>query len=170
MKALFVYFMGLLLFLSCTHPTTTSDELKLNFTKHLTKIDSSLNLDSFRLVNIDTMTEKGGTIWDDTIYNRERFRLQSQLSSAFKENKRDSSLFYQEEINYISGQIDSLTKTISKADTTKKFGFIITCFYQIHKNDISVKDSVQYVLDTQMNIRNYHFIDDKIIRSDKKIT
>jgi hypothetical protein len=170
-KTMAVVFLGTMLFLSCTHPATLSEQMKLNFSGHLKKLDSSLVLDSFRIIQIDTMVEKLGRMIDDTIYKLELHRVQSQLANAVKQQKKDSIAIYQEEINYMIPQIDSVTNSISKGDTKKIYGFMMRCAYQIRKNNLFVKDSIVYFFDNGMKIRNPGFAntDTLIARSLKKI-
>jgi hypothetical protein len=170
-KILAVVFFATTPFLSCTQSTTLSEQMKLNFATHLKNIDSSLVLDSFRILQIDTMVEKLGRIIDDTIYKLELHRVQSQLANAVSEQKKDSIPIYQDEINYMIPQIDSVTNSISKGDTKKIYGFVMRCVYQIRKNNHSVKDSIVYFFDNGMNIRNPSFAntDTFISKSLKKI-
>jgi hypothetical protein len=118
---------------------------------------------------MDTLTLKGGAIVEDTIYKRELSRVQSQLANAVAMKMKDSVMIYQYEVNYMLGQIVSLTKSIPKADTSNKFGIMIRCLYQIQKSNRTVRDSVPYVIDEKMNIRNHNFIDTMIARSYRKI-
>lgn len=168
-KILPIVFFATTLFLSCTHSTTLKEQMKLNFSSHLKNMDSSLVLDSFRIIKIDTIVDKVIRMIDDTIYKIELHRVESQLANALKMQRKDSASIYQEEINYMVPQIDSVNNAVSKGDTIKKLGFIIRCFYQISKNKSSVKDSIIYFFDNGMNIRNSSFIDTLISRSLRKM-
>jgi hypothetical protein len=76
------------LFLSCKQkPPNVSIQLKSNFLSHLEKMDSTVVLDSFRLVGIDSIDEKLERTIDDTIYTREFSRVQAQFANAIKEKK-----------------------------------------------------------------------------------
>jgi len=155
-------FFVMLIFLSCKHSTNLSDQLKANLSDHIKNIDSALTLDSFRIVRLDTLVEKLGRIIDDTIYKRELSRVQLQLANAIREQKKDSILIYQDEVDYMLPKIDSLTNSISKGDTTKKFGVLAGCSIQIRKNNTSSKGLVFYFLDTKMNVMNSEMIDSSI--------
>jgi hypothetical protein len=50
-------------------------------------MDSTVVLDSFRLVGIDSIDEKLERTIDDTIYTREFSRVQAQFANAIKEKK-----------------------------------------------------------------------------------
>jgi hypothetical protein len=165
MKNIIIIAVAAMLFLlSCTssHSKTISEQLQSNFLAHAAKIDSSLVLDSFKVARIDTLVERLGRIIDDTIYKREFYRVQTQLANAVMEQKKDSIEIYQDEINYMSPQIDSVTKSISKGDTTKIFGILASCTFRLKKNDKMYKDVVYYFLDRNMNIQNADRIDSTI--------
>ena len=168
-KTLLIAFLTTATFLYCKHSENLSEQLKSNFTTHLKKVDSSLVLDSFRIIGIDTINQRLGTIIDDTVYKRSLYRVQLQLANAVKEQKKDSIRFYQEEINYMLPQIDSLTNSIPKADTKKKFGIVIRCLYQVRKNSEYQKTFILYFLDNKMNVLNSDMIDSIIHRSYVKL-
>lgn len=105
------------------------------------------------------MDQRLGRITDTMDYKRELHRVQGELANAIVEQKKDSIIFYKDEINYILPQLDSLTNSISRADTTKKFGIIVSCLFQIRKNNEYQKKAVNYFLDNKMNIRNSDMID-----------
>jgi hypothetical protein len=169
MRQLTVIFVIINIFSYCTHRTTLSEQIKLNLSTHIKKIDTALVLDSFKIYRIDTMVERLGRIIDDTIYKRELYRVQLQLANAVKEQKQDSIAIYQEEVNYMSPQIDSITKSISKGDTTKKYGIVVECSFNLKKNNASDKGIAYYFLDNNMNIINPDIIDSFIYRTYTRI-
>ncbi|HEV3222768.1 MAG TPA: hypothetical protein VGZ90_07815 [Puia sp.] len=143
-------------------PVPIPNQLENILLSHLKKTDSTIILDSFRVLRMDKMVEKLGRIIDDTIYKRELYRVQDQLANAIKFQKHDSIEFYQGEVNYMLPQIDSLTKSIAQADTTKKFGLLVSCWFQISKNNMKNSGLIFYFLDQQMTIRNSDMIDSTI--------
>jgi hypothetical protein len=152
------------LFLSCNQkPPNVSIQLKSNFLSHLKKMDSTVVLDSFKLIGIDSIDQKLERTIDDTIYTREFSRVQAQFANAIKEKKEDSIEFYQGEIDYMTPQVDSLTKVISKADTSKKLGMVVTCRIQLSKHNRSVDWIIYYFLDKNMKIWNSEMIDSSIV-------
>lgn len=152
-----------LLFYNCqSKPAPLPIQLKNNLLYHLKKIDTTIVLDTFRVLRTDKLVEKLGRIIDDTIYNRELYRVQVQLANAIRYQKHDSIEFYQGEVNYMLPQIDSLTKSIAQADTTKKFGLLVSCWFQISKNNTKNSGLVFYFLDQEMTIRNSDMIDSTI--------
>ena len=162
-RVLFIGALTQVLFMYCTSkPASLSSQLETSLLSHIKKIDSTVILDSFSVLRTDKMVEKLGRIIDDTIYKRELSRVQSQLANAVKYQKHDSIEFYQGEVNYMLPQIDSLTKSISQADTTKKFGLLISCWFQISKNNMNRSGLLYYFLDQQMTIRNSDMIDSTI--------
>jgi hypothetical protein len=168
-KLLATGFFAMLIFLSCTHSASLPEQLKTNFSEHVKKIDSALALDSFRVMRIDTLVEKIGRIIDDSIYKRELYRVQLQLANAIKRQRKDSIAIYQDEVNYMLPQIDSVTNSISKGDTTKKFGVLAVCLYQLRKNNTSAKGFAFYFLNTKMSIMNADMIDSTIYSTYRKL-
>ena len=143
-------------------PASLSIQLEENLLDHLKRNDSTIILDSFRVIRSDKFVERLGRIFDDTIYKRELYRVQAQLTNAIKYQKQDSIEFYQGEVNYMQPQIDSLTKSIAQADTTKKIGLLVSCWFQISKNNMRNSGAIYYFLDQQMIIRNSDMIDSTI--------
>jgi hypothetical protein len=143
-------------------PAPLPSQLESNLLSHLKKIDTAIVLDTFRVLRSDKLVEKLGRIIDDTIYKRELCRVENQLANAIKYQKQDSIEFYQGEVNYMLPQIDSLTKSIAQADTTKKFGLLVSCWFQISKNNMKNSGLVFYFLDQEMTIRNSDMIDSTI--------
>ena len=151
------------LFFSCkTKPNSLAEQLKTDFSSHLKKIDSTVVLDSFIVIRIDTITRRMERTIDDSIYMREFIRVKTQLNNAINEAKKDSIGFYQEEVNYMLTQVDSLNKEISKADTTNKLGLVATCRIQIGKTNRKQEAILYYFLDRSMTIRNSEMIDSTI--------
>ena len=159
--AIFTY----VLISSCTTKTASlPDQLKVNFLLRVNKIDSTVHLDSFRVVRADTIDQRMVRIFDDTIYLREFTYVQAQLANAIKARKIDSIGFYQGEVDYMTPQVDSLTNVISKADTTKKLGIVASCSFQLSKNAVTRQGMVYYFLDKSYKIWDSEFIDTAIAR------
>jgi hypothetical protein len=162
-KLLTIAFLISEFFLCCTSkPISLSAQLKTNLLSHLNKIDSTVILDSFGVIKIDTMNVRMGRMIDDTLYRMELHRVETQLENASKEKKTDSMEFYQGEVNYMVPTIDSLAKFISTGDTTRKFGLLIICNVQVSKNNEKRKTRLFYFLGTHMTIQNSDRIDEQI--------
>jgi hypothetical protein len=142
-----------------------SPSLRLIFSDHMSRIDSSLVLDSFRLIKLDTVFEKNGRSVDLFFYKRELNRVQNQLNGAIAGEKTDSIPFYRYEIDYMAREIDSLENLIAKSDTTHGLGFFARCLYQIRKGNLSGTDTVYYFFDNKMKIVNPSMIDSIISRT-----
>ena len=143
-------------------PVSLSEQLEKNLLIHLNKIDSTIVLDSFGIIKIDTMVERLGKMIEDVIYKMEMRRVEAQLANAVKEQKPDSIEFYQGEVNYMQPQSDSLTKVISTADTTRKFGLLVICKARLKKNNQSRTTLLYYYLDNHMTIRNSDRVDNSV--------
>jgi hypothetical protein len=151
------------LILSCkSKHKDLSDRVKTNFLTHINKIDSTLVLDSFRIIKVDTVNRRTERIIDDTLYLMEYYRVQKQLANAKNGNRKDSIEFYQGEVNYMQTQFDSLKKEIAAADTTKKLGMLAICSVRLKKGDRGEDMIVYYFLDWNMKVWNSEMIDTAI--------
>jgi hypothetical protein len=167
MRKLLAAILALLLNISCKHQKNLSEQLDDSFINHLRKIDSLAILDSVQILWNTSVTQKLGAIIDDSVYVREFMRVQMQLRSAQQKNDKDSIEFYQYEINYMKREIDSVTKSISLADTTHKYGYLIGCAYYITKNKETKIDSTIIFIDSTSALRYTEFMDSAIRRTIK---
>ncbi len=155
---------------SCSTKTASlPDQLKVNFLLRVSKIDSTVHLDSFRIVRADSIDQRLERIIDDSIYVREFTYVQEQLSNAIKAKKTDSIGFYKGEVDYMSPQVDSLTNVISKADTTKKLGIVATCSFQLSKNGATQQGMAYYFLDKNYKVWDSELIDTTIATVARKL-
>jgi hypothetical protein len=154
-----------ILFGQCkSKPVNLSDQLKANLLTHFHKVDSTLVLDSFAIVKLDTANQRLFSAVDDTLYKIVLARVRSQMANATKNNNTDSMAIYQYELDYMIPTSDSLTKEISKSDTTKKYGVIVTCQIQVSKDKAIKTDKIYYFLGRDMKIWNGEWIDSAISR------
>lgn len=168
---LYCIFFGLSLFVSCENNETGSltSQLALNFADHMKRIDSSLLLDSFKLIRTDTFFEKQGRMLDVFIYQREQDKIKRQLQNAINLELADSAAFYAYENNFITGEIDSLSKLVPGADTTRAFGIAIHCVYWVRKNIRNRRDSALYFFDNNMKLLDPERIDSDISWSSRHL-
>ena len=149
--------------ISCkSKPVPLSDQLKANFLTHLQKIDSTLVLDSFRILRIDTANERLFSWGEDTLYKIVLARVRSQMANATINKKTDSMAFYQYELDYMERRSDTLTQAISQSDTIRKYGILAICQVQVSKGELKKTDKVYYFLDLNGTIRNGERIDSSI--------
>ena len=111
----------------CRSKPSFTEQVRQDFSNRVLKIDSSIRVDSFQLVRMDSLTEKIGQIVYDSIYAREEARLETEFIAA-KRNQAADTGYPQEEINYMKKELDSIENLIIKADTVKKYGVIGTVF------------------------------------------
>ncbi|HWY34628.1 MAG TPA: hypothetical protein VNX68_08275 [Nitrosopumilaceae archaeon] len=162
-RVLLLYILSYVLLFSCKSKSPSlSDQLKTIFFLRLKKNDSTIVLDSFRVIRIDSIDKKHQLIIDDTIYMREFTRVQRQMTNVVSEKKADSIGFYQDELNYMRAHLDSMNKEISKADTTVIIGLLATCKIQVSKHNRIAERTTRYYLDMGMNIWNSPMIDSTI--------
>ena len=140
-------------------PKSREEQLTENFKAHLKKADSTAELISFRILRTDTITEKLSAIRDDSSLSQELARIEIQLDFAQKDNRADSVEFLQYEIRYMRQEIDSLERAMKKADVKKKYGVIISCAFELKKNNQYKTDSMFYFINTDGQIVNSDMID-----------
>ena len=136
-----------LVLVHCKGKPSFTEQVRQDFTNRVLKIDSSIRVDSFQLIRMDSLTEMIGQIIYDSLYAREEARLESELSAA-KMNRADTS-YVQEEINYMKKELDSIGHLIIKADTVKKYGIVARYSYTISKNDKSKTAGVYYFINNK---------------------
>jgi hypothetical protein len=144
----------------CTGKPSFNEQVRKDFSDRVLKVDSSLRVDSFQLVRMDSLTEKIGQIVYDSIYAREEARLESELN-VIKQNKADTS-YKQEEINYMKKELDSIENLIVKVDTVKKYGVLGMYNYTISKNAQSKSGRVYYFISNNGNVLNPEMISDSL--------
>jgi hypothetical protein len=155
---------------SCNTKTASlPDQLKVNFLLRVNKIDSTVHLDSFRIVRADTVDQRLERIIDDSIYIREFTYVQAQLANALKEKKIDSIGFYKGEVDYMTPQVESLTNVISKADTTKKLGIVAVCSFQLSKKGASQQGMAYYFMDRSYKVWDSELIDTTIATVSRRL-
>jgi hypothetical protein len=137
-----------------------TEQVRQDFSNRVLKIDTSIRIDSFQLVRIDSLTEQIGQIVYDSIYAREDARLESELSTA-KMNGADTS-YVQEEINYMKKELDSIGNLIINADTVKKYGVVAQYVYTISKNEKLKTGGVYYFISNNGNVLNPDMIGDSV--------
>jgi hypothetical protein len=169
-RVLTLSIMFYILLFSCESKSPSlSDQLKTIFLSHLKKNDSTIILDSFRVIKIDSIDQRHQRIIDDTIYMREFARVQGQLINSIIEKKTDSIGFYQDEVNYMGTQLDSVNKEISKADTISKLGLLVISKIQLSKHNRRQEMMLRYLMDMNMNIWNTPMIDSSIATMVRKL-
>ncbi|HEY4966393.1 MAG TPA: hypothetical protein VII28_08340 [Puia sp.] len=169
-KIVLPVFIFTVLILSCkSKHKSLADRVKANFLSHVKKIDSTLVLDSFSIIKIDTINRKTERIIDDTLYMMEFNRVRTQLANAKKGSRADSIEFYQGEVNYMQTQFDSLKREIAAADTTKRLGMLAICRVRLSRDTTSREMTVFYFLDWSMKVWNPEMIDTAISGLSKKL-
>ena len=144
----------------CGSKPSFTEEVRQDFSNRVLKIDSSVRVDSFQLVKMDSLTEMIGQIIYDSIYAREEARLESELIAA-RTNKSDTS-YVQEEISYMKKELDSIENLVAKADTSKKYGVVGLYSYTISKNEKSKTNGVYYFIGNNGNVLNPDMISDSL--------
>ncbi len=161
---------------------TKENELKIFVTESFKKFDSSIVVDTFRLIRLDTISlfNKYSGIMGGLLDEMESINLRSEnyisqmksnvqianlsqglspvlfenAKTDFEENKKKINENIKE-VKILSGISDSLSKLSKKADTVKPVAYYAVCLYQIRNTDQSIKKDTFFVLlNTEKNIIN----------------
>jgi hypothetical protein len=161
MKRIFIFVFLPLFLLHCRSKPSFTEQVKQDFSNRVLKIDSSIRIDSFQLVSMDSLTERIGQIVYDSIYAREEARLEAEFI-AVKQNQSVDTDYVKEEINYMKKELDSIENLIDRADTVKKYGILALYSYTISKKDKSKTSGVYYFISNNGNVLNPDMISDSL--------
>jgi len=159
-RRILIYIFLPLILVHCRDKPSFTKQVRQDFSNRVLKIDSSIRVDSFQLVRIDSLTEQIGQIVYDSLYSREETRLESELSTA-KMNRADTS-YVEEEINYMKKELDSIKNLTVKADTIKKYGILASYSYTISKDGKSKSSGVYYFINNNGHVLNPDMITDSV--------
>jgi hypothetical protein len=159
-------FLLLVLLYSCQEKKKAvfAPSMEAYFTQKIKNADSSLTVESFQFIRLDTLHEK----W--TIH-RQRFPFvrdynidSTKLDSLQKKTKgiipteEDLKMIQQlqDEIKYLGKELDSLSELSKHADTIKPVGYIAHYVFRIRRKDGSIlQDSIGYSFDTKLAMLNW---------------
>jgi len=156
--------------IACTPKKSLTTQLSAAFGNHLTRIDSTITLDSVKILWNVPVNERLTRIIDDTVYVREYNRIKAQLAGAAAKNDRDSMAFYRYEIRVMEHEIDSIAKAIGEGDTTRSHGSLVACAYYLKSNDKTIRDSTLLYIDSLGVLRYTAFMDSSIARTTRQLT
>jgi hypothetical protein len=159
-ETLAIFFLATM-FAWCTNKPSFTEQVRKDFTNRVLKIDSSIRVDSFQLIRMDSLTEMIGQIVYDSLYAREEARLEAEFIAAKRNPAADTS-YLKEEINYMKKELDSIQNLIAKADTVKKYGIVARYFYAISKSEKSKAGWVYYFIGNNGNVLNPDMISDSV--------
>src|SRR5579864_6959893 len=150
-----------LVLVCCTNKPSFTEQVRQDFSNRVLKIDSSIRVDSFQLIRMDSLTEKIGQIVYDSMYAREAARLETEFITEKRNQAADTS-YVQEEINYMKKELHSIENLIARADTVKKYGIIAQYIYTISKNEKSKTGRVYYFINNNGSVLNPDMISDSV--------
>ena len=159
-KQFFLHFFATLFLVYCSSKPSYTEQVRKDFSSRVLKIDSSVRVDSFQLVRMDSLTEQIGQIVYDSLYAREEARLEMELNAA-KKNGADTS-YKLEEIRYMKKELDSIENLIVHADTVRKYGVLSLYSYTISNKDRSKSGRVYYFISNDGDILNPNMITDSL--------
>ena len=151
-------------------------DLRPHFSALLNRRDTTLSLDSFYFIQMDTMNEKRAFIHQRFALLHIMDRINNQLEIISKgrdsfrsvpsANDLENIEYLKGEKSYVGKEIDSFNFLIANADTTTPVGY--RAFYKVtvSKKDIfSISDTIHYAITPKMNISDWDGNLDKDIDS-----
>ena len=160
-RRIYIFVLLPLILVYCKSKPSFTEQVRQDFSNRVLKIDSSIRVDSFQLIRMDSLTEMIGQIIYDSIYAREKARLETEFTAA-RRNPAADTAYLLEEINYMKKELDSIENLITKADTVKKYGILAQYFYTISKNEKSKAGRIYYFISNNGNVLNQDMITDSL--------
>jgi len=168
MKRNFVFPLLLLLFAMACKPKENKiilPDLRPNFLAVLNQRDSTLTLDSFYFIGIDTMNAKKALTHQRFAFLHIMERINGQLDTLKKRdslqkvpsaNDLETVNYLQDEKAYVGKEIDSFSVLIAQADSVAPVGF--RAFYKVtvsKKNKFTVSDTIHYSITLNMQVSDW---------------
>ena len=150
---------------SCSHRKTQTEQLTDILSDHLTRIGPGVTLDSVHILWRVPVTERLGSIINDTVYMREYNRIRAQMAGARLRNDKDSMEFYSDEIAIMKREIDSISKAIGQGDTTHSYGSLMSIDYFLRKAGGTASDSTLVYIDSAGVLRFTDYMDSSLART-----
>jgi hypothetical protein len=164
-----LFFIFSITILACTERSSSAKillpDVKSVVSRQLSDRDSSLILDSFYLVGIDTMTMQSGIVHQRYPYLRTFSRLNREFDSLHREVgleklpdrdalERLKTLQY--ELNYVRHVLDSLGKELLTADSVKPTGYRAVYKLTVRKpKSFTISDSIAYAISAKMQMEDW---------------
>jgi hypothetical protein len=158
-------FLSCAFFIGCHQSSSFQEQLDRYLAEHIKKLDTLVVLDSIRITQNIAVNQKLGAIIDDSIYMREYTRLKAQLAVAAALRQPDSMAYYRDEIHYMDKELDSIGRSIGRADTSSNFGHLIDCRIFISKLGRLKTDSVLLFMDSSSTLRFPQLMDSFLKKS-----
>ena len=70
---------------------------------------------------------------DDTVYRAELSNVRRQLMHALRGTNKDSIRFYQEEVDLLVKEVDSVDKSVPEGDTLHRYGIVVALAFGVQK-------------------------------------
>ena len=137
-------------------------DLRPNFSAILHQRDSTLSLDSFYFVSIDTMNTRKALTHQRYAFLHILERINGQLDSVNKGNQPlstselETKNYLQGEKAYVGKEIDSFNLLIAHADSTAPVGY--RALYKVtvtKKGEFTISDTVPYSITLNMQVSDW---------------
>lgn len=144
-------------------PAFVIPDMQDYFSKRLHAADSTIQIDSFRLISIDTLHEKWALAHQRYPYLHDFGKISNQLDSileksklnTFKKNNetRKTIQYLEEEKAYLQTEIDSINNLHAHADTVKPIGYMARYMSSFKKKDGTlITDTINFSFDTKLKM------------------
>jgi hypothetical protein len=84
---------------------------------------------------------------------------------ALRGTNKDSIKFYQEEVDLLVKEVDSVDKSVPEGDTLHRYGIVVALEFGVRKAAKHRLDSTFIFMDRNMKIMNGEFIDSGLHKS-----
>ena len=145
----------------------TLPDMSVSFNSQLHKKDSTLLLDSFRFIRLDTFSQRKTLVHERFPLLHIQSRINGELAAVYwgidtprikPDGKTQERINYlNDEKNYVAKQIDSLNRLIRTADSLTPVGYRLLYRVTVRKsNQFIISDTISYSLDKNMNISEWN--------------
>jgi hypothetical protein len=164
----FIYsFIASLILFSCkskeAKPAFVMPDMQDYFSKRLHAADSTIQIDSFRLIRLDTLHEKWALTHQRYPYLHDFGKISAQLDSIQKQSKpnaaktndetRKTIQYLEEEKTYLKKEIDSINNLLAHADTANPIGYMVRYKSSFKKKDGTlITDTINFSFDAKLKM------------------
>jgi len=164
----FIYsFIASLILFSCkskeAKPAFVMPDMQDYFSKRLHAADSTIQIDSFRLIRLDTLHEKWALTHQRYPYLHDFGKISAQLDSIQKQSKPNTAeanneatktiQYLEEEKAYLKKEIDSINNLLAHADTANPIGYMVRYKSSFKKKDGTlITDTINFSFDAKLKM------------------
>ncbi len=144
-------------------PSFAIPDMKSYFSKRLSAADSTILIDSFRMIRLDTLYDKWALThqrfpylkdYGKISFTLDSMKKQIQPTSEEKSEETKKEVEYLEgEKNYLKTEIDSINNLLAHADTIKPIGYMVRYKGSFKKKSGTlITDTINFSFDTNLQM------------------